>query len=668
MAAPVGALRVTLGANTANFEAGMRRASAQARATGQSISTSMATAQRSTVTAVAGMRTAMAGLGVAFGATAILEAGRNILQFADDLDAAAQQAGMSVERYQTLREALRTLEVPAQQVDRIFRQLQTTLGDVQNGADNAATAALERLGIQSRILNGQITTSDQLLDALAESAQNAGTSAQFTSEIVDIFGQRAGPQLAAALRDGGVALHDLEQAMRDTGTVIDEAIIQQFAEANETIDRFWETTKRGATIWAAHMIKSFASARDGLFDFLQGLPGDGVIAQMALLPLAFGHQRLSGQDARLSQSRSLRGLIAANQPGGTRRPARTGGGATRGGGGGDSAERQREDALRDEHDFQTQMRRFRSETLRAQQDQLTDAVARSQLGDQLLVIEREQYVADQALAVATGELTQARADQKVAMFDQVAIEQQQAVELNRRRMVEAEGRELADHRFEIQAEALRQEAQMAETAADRRDAELRLLELVYRHERAKLAELAIAEGMPEIERAKAQASLDDLDRRQAADTEAVIQGTRGPLEEWLAGANQVNEALENIAANGLQSVSDGLADAIMQTRSWGDVFKSVLSEVAAGLIHIGIQRAIVAAIGGATGQGQPGFLGGIFGGGKASGGPVIPGRTYVVGEKGPRTSQHGEQPGLRHPERRQWTADQLRPSRCGDDG
>jgi hypothetical protein len=52
-------------------------------------------------------------LGVSLGGLALVNAGRSMLNFADELEAAADRAGVGIERYQTLRDALRTLEVPA---------------------------------------------------------------------------------------------------------------------------------------------------------------------------------------------------------------------------------------------------------------------------------------------------------------------------------------------------------------------------------------------------------------------------------------------------------------------------------------------------------------------------------------------------------------------------
>jgi hypothetical protein len=199
------------------------------------------------------------GLIAGVGIGTFVTLGREVLEFADDLATAADQAGLSVERYQTLKEALRTLEIDGTKADKIFKVLQSTLGDVQSGADNSATKALERLGITADIMSGQITTSDQLLDALAEASRNAGSEAQFASDLVDIFGKKIGVDLAAAIGDGGAALHQLEADFAATGAVIDAAMIQKLADANEAIDRFAANAKQQLVIFAGSAIDSFES-------------------------------------------------------------------------------------------------------------------------------------------------------------------------------------------------------------------------------------------------------------------------------------------------------------------------------------------------------------------------------------------------------------------------
>jgi hypothetical protein len=208
------------------------------------------------------------GFAAGIGIDGIVSLGRTVLEAADNLDAAAEKAGIGVERYQTLKESLRALEVEGEKVDGIFARLTDTLGAVQGGTAAAGVeAALDKMGVRSRILNGEITTTDQLLDAIAASAGRFSSQAEFTAGVVDVVGRKLGVDLANALKDGGVALKAGEQAFKDAGGVVDKEYIAKLADANEAIDRFTANTKSKLIIWAAETIGLFDRAGNAAAGF-----------------------------------------------------------------------------------------------------------------------------------------------------------------------------------------------------------------------------------------------------------------------------------------------------------------------------------------------------------------------------------------------------------------
>lgn len=73
--------------------------------------------------------------------------------------------------------------------------------------------------------------------------------------------------------------------------------------------------------------------------------------------------------------------------------------------------------------------------------------------------------------------------------------------------------------------------------------------------------------------------------------------------------------------NILSNIKLGITDAIMQARTWADVLRGVAQQIARLLVTKYISEPIV--------QGIEGIMG------KASGGPVMAGTPYIVGEKGP---------------------------------
>jgi len=248
------------------FEREATRTSDQASAAFARIDKAAALARTSIVAFVGGI-----GIG------GIAQISRAVLQLGDDLSTAADQANVSVERYQTLREGFRALELSTEQTDQVLKRLSETLGAVQGGTAAAGVVeALDRMGVTSRILNGEIDTTDELLDAIAASAGSFATEAEFTASVVDILGRKVGIDLAAALRDGGANLKKLEDDFRSAGNVIDRDMIQRLADANETIDRFTSTLQARTAITVANILRDIgavgrALSNIGNEDFLTAL-------------------------------------------------------------------------------------------------------------------------------------------------------------------------------------------------------------------------------------------------------------------------------------------------------------------------------------------------------------------------------------------------------------
>ena len=122
----------------------------------------------------------------------------------------------------------------------------------------------------------------------------------------------------------------------------------------------------------------------------------------------------------------------------------------------------------------------------------------------------------------------------------------------------------------------------------------------------------------------------------------ISQGTANLLiQKAREGYEQLNPALINfndLAKTGAESLSSGLADAIVQGKSLADVFKNVVKQLAAMILKALIFKAIeigLNAVGASFGV--PGLGTATVGvaGKRAAGGPVGSGKTYLVGEKGP---------------------------------
>lgn len=97
--------------------------------------------------------------------------------------------------------------------------------------------------------------------------------------------------------------------------------------------------------------------------------------------------------------------------------------------------------------------------------------------------------------------------------------------------------------------------------------------------------------------------------------------------------------LEGVASTVASSLTDGLMDAVTGAQSFGDAMRGAISSILADLARLIIQQTIYNALAGAMGVPGGGNTAGsllsLFGGARASGGPVSGGKTYLVGENGP---------------------------------
>jgi hypothetical protein len=112
---------------------------------------------------------------------------------------------------------------------------------------------------------------------------------------------------------------------------------------------------------------------------------------------------------------------------------------------------------------------------------------------------------------------------------------------------------------------------------------------------------------------------------------------RKQLIELSDAAKDVQKNLEGAAVRGVKSLEDALVDITMGTASAKDAFRSMAQSIIRDLIRIKIQEDITSKVSSFLGSGD--VLGSIgsffgFGGGKAIGGAVRGGQSYMVGERG----------------------------------
>lgn len=335
-----------------------------------------------------------------------------------------------------------------------------------------------------------------------------------------------------------------------------------------------------------------------------------------------------------------------------RRTRRAGGGE-----GGDSgtaeARRAVEEERRNDERYQDRIAQINDDLLDARAALMTSARMIADLELQQIENARRRANEQAAADVVEGQLTQERANEIVRLNDELAGLRRQAIERRERERLAEERLAATQATITNETDLLDAQADLAVTRRERLGIELRLLDAAERQERAELEAVVASETATEAQKAIAQRRLEILGQLYGARASAIRRNNEGPNEEFLRGLRQersnLDDRFQEISIEGLQSLNDGLVEAIMQTRSLGDVFSAVANQIIADLLRIAIRQAILgplmSLIGGGGGGASIGglgdivdagkFFGSLFGGFRATGGPVSAGRAYVVGEKRP---------------------------------
>jgi TP901 family phage tail tape measure protein len=342
------------------------------------------------------------------------------------------------------------------------------------------------------------------------------------------------------------------------------------------------------------------------------------------------------------------------------------------------------DVARDQSQFQDELGRARVDLLRAQADLLDSAEARYKADMAALEEERASYA--RQLQLDEG-LTDAKRAQLLAAKDLVLYQQQGAAERARFVALAQRDYDLAQAENELAQDRVRDQIALADSVKERRDGELRLLELQRAQEEADLELILATRATSSAEWQVAADRKKQLDKIYAARSTAIERANEGPGDTFMRSldksADRINEDIEEIGVSALKELNTELADAILGTGSLADAFANMGKRIIASLVEIAVQQSIIKPLanslfgseqGGEGGGGflgrllgrgtsganivagdqQPfemvkptfggaggglfgvlGALGRVFGGGRRLGGGVRAGKFYEVGEAGP---------------------------------
>lgn len=640
----IGALRVTLGIDTAAFEAGAKRAKATATETAGGITK-----------AFGGMAGAVTGLlsGISLGV--IVAAASRALDYASSLAEVAQQLGVTTKDLQEYRYAASQVGIEQDEMDKSLAKLTVSMGQARDGVEKPKAAFKELSDLLGKDVLKSAATAGDAIPLIADALAKVQDPAKRAALEVALFG-KTGQKLDTLLAGGSSAINDMTETARELGLVISDKDIQS---ADATADKLSELKQ----VLEASIAKAVSENSDAIYQL-----ADSLEHLIAKVPAAInemgkffdyvqrGWGRVEGVVGFLTLDNHLKQSGASNFAAGTNDLARRQNygkpffgdklsgsvdkyiaGNSHGAGAGTSdaakqaaankakaaAEKAARAAEKAERDRQKQTERYNSDMAGLERDRLgaegdltTDINARADLELKRIQNDADAYKAELESKVKLGELLPVQAHRLEAAKTYNTQLELDIINQKRDDDLAKQALSTKDAGLTLQSDLLSGELSEAKTQAERRKLQMQLLDIEYDRQKAALQSVLQLNSSTQAEKDIATARLAQLDALKGHEAAGIHDSTMGPMEAFGDSlhrtAGQISEDFQQIQVDGIKSLNDGLIDAIVNSKSLGDVFSSVAKQIIGDLLKISLQTAESSLFGGKSGGTGGGLIGGLL--------------------------------------------------------
>lgn len=591
----IGALRVTLGFDTSQFEHGSKRA--------RDVASRDMAAIRKDVSAV---RLGLEGLGEALLLREAVGAVRRALDFAASIKTVAGQVGVTKRELQEYRYAASQANVAQSDMDNSLKTLTKNMGEAKAGTKAQATVFRD-LGVAIQDANGRVYSAGEVIPKLADALSRVKDPATRARIETKLFGE-AGQKLDPLLTQGAKGVEELRRRAHELGQVMGDELVENADSANQKLSDLKQTLDLKFATAVAQNANAIVSLADALtkaaaasLDFatsyprvtsalggaaiggrLGGVPGavaGGIAGYAAADIIASG-----SDDANMDLAYRRRQALAARDRVRQLRNTDQSGedyAAERGGGPARNVAAELRAAEREQMRQATLLwraaqaarqrpgsasvvpdgalpvpnervrkgpkdrteelaQRYRDELARGQDDELglrqdliTDLRHRAQIEHERIENAQTAYNTDVDSRVKQGELTEAQAKQ-------LKLQNDRNIELQHSRvnwelddaLLEEENRVSRDS-LDRARDMLQIRASLATTAKERRAVQLDMLDNELQAVRLAAEEVLARHDSTEAERQIARAKLDQLDSLRSGETLRINRDTMGPIETYL---------------------------------------------------------------------------------------------------------------------------------------
>jgi len=186
---------------------------------------------------IRGPALAAMGAGTAFAYMA-----QRSLEAVEAISDLSTRADVSAEFLQEMRFAINQSGGSARDFDdaisRLNRRFGLFLQNLRTGEGEAgpAAAAFRALGIETRIVSGELTDAEGVFNAAVQGLSEVESAAQRSALASQLFGEDSGPRLVALLDQGVEGIDALREAAREAGVVLENDLVAQAAAASDQLE------------------------------------------------------------------------------------------------------------------------------------------------------------------------------------------------------------------------------------------------------------------------------------------------------------------------------------------------------------------------------------------------------------------------------------------------
>lgn len=221
----------------------------------------------------AGIAVAVTALGAAAVATGkkLWDMANETAKAGDEIDKQSQKLGVSAENYQKLSYAMERCGADVEDFRKGATNISKTLAEVQDGADESATAFGE-LGVSLKNADGTMrSTEDVLLDTIAALA-DMDDETKRNAAANKIFG-KSYQELAPLLNSGADGIRDLMDEAEEYGMVMSDDAVKASAAFEDSLTKLKGTLGGIKNNLGAALLTPLTTLVDGFSDLAAGVDG-----------------------------------------------------------------------------------------------------------------------------------------------------------------------------------------------------------------------------------------------------------------------------------------------------------------------------------------------------------------------------------------------------------